>query len=377
MCAVPVAYLDTPAGGAFPRDGALPLWGALLFVAATATAVAIRRVRRLTAVALAAGAALLAVAHGCPKTPFLGLALVVYIVAATATDRIAAAGLALAQTALAAGAALFVHGSGAGWTNAGATLIPDAVGLGAVWAIGVAVRKRRAYDRGLREQAEAAAEARLEQARHALVEERLRIAREMHDIVAHSMSLIAVQAELGGYVAAVRPEQAQPTLASIAATSRDGLRELRRLLGVLREADATADGHLHPPPGMRELDELLASTERAGVRVTVTTTGTPRPLPIGLDLSAYRIVQEALTNVIRHARTDRCEIHLTYGAAELAIQVSDLGRASDTPHAVGHGLAGMRERVNLCGGTLEAGPRADRGFRILARLPIDEPVAAA
>jgi signal transduction histidine kinase len=212
--------------------------------------------------------------------------------------------------------------------------------------------------------------------------ERLRIARELHDVVAHAMSVIAVQSGMGAHVIDTQPEEARRALANIEATSRSGLAELRRLLGVLRDDDAdTGDGAgtrrpaLAPAPGLGELDALVARASEAGLPVEVAIEGDARPLPPGVDLAAYRIVQEALTNVVKHAGEATARVTVRYGEAEVDLEIVDDGRgraaaAGGTPGANGHGIAGMRERATIYNGTLDAGPRPEGGFRVAARLPL-------
>ncbi|MYS81082.1 sensor histidine kinase [Embleya scabrispora] len=374
--ALPVAGFDTP-GLQQMRDVSMPVWAGTLFLVATALAIAVRRPFPWVALVLATGGALVLMAYAFPKSPLLGLALVVFLVGRAAADRavVGAVAAVLGAIGLAAACAVSPMSLSVLRSDVFARLVPIAIALVAACVAGVATRKRQAYEAGLREQIERAAEARVEQARRTVVEERLRIAREMHDIVAHSMSLIAVQAELGGYIAAARPEEARPTLASIADTSRSAMVELRHLLGVLRAPDGDGPpvpADLRPSAGLADLDELIATTARAGVHVDLVVVGRARALSPGLDLSAYRIVQEALTNVVKHAETNRAKVVLTFGERELTIDTSDegRGRAPSRDHA-GHGVAGMRERVELCGGVLDAAPRPDRGFRVLARLPFE------
>jgi signal transduction histidine kinase len=207
-----------------------------------------------------------------------------------------------------------------------------------------------------------------------VAEERLRLARELHDVVAHSISVIAVQSGVGAHVANTQPEEAAKALATIEATSRAALTELRRLLGVLRQ-EGEPEGSLAPVPGLADLDALLAEVAKAGLGVRLRVEGTPSPLPAGVDLSAYRIVQEALTNVVKHAGPARAQVVVGYGDHEVTVEVVDDGRGVAAPTGdgrarVGHGLIGMRERVAAFGGDLEVGPGPDGGFRVAARLPL-------
>jgi YD repeat-containing protein len=210
-------------------------------------------------------------------------------------------------------------------------------------------------------------------------EERLRIARELHDVVAHTMATINVQAGVAAHVLADRPDAAAQALNSIKAASKDGLRELRAILNVLRQAD---DADLtQPAPGLAQLDTLIAGTAQAGLATSLRVTGEARPLPAAADLAAYRIVQESLTNAIRHAGPATATVSLSYDDAGLRIEVADTGRGSGASHAAGsegsgHGLIGMRERAASVGGVVQAGPAAEGGYRVTARLPLDGPPPA-
>ena len=254
------------------------------------------------------------------------------------------------------------------------TVVSNALVIGAAWLLGHFVGVRRAYTARLEERTAELEQAREELARRAVTEERLRLARELHDVVAHAMSVIAVQSGVGAHVASTQPEEAAKALAAIEATSRAALEELRRLLGVLRQ-DSEPQGDLTPVPGLADLDSLLAEVAKAGVGVRLRVEGTPSPLPAGVDLSAYRIVQEALTNVVKHAGPARAQVMVGYGDREVTVEVTDDGRgvgalAGDGRAGVGHGLIGMRERVAAFDGDLEAGPRPGGGFRVAARLPL-------
>ena len=254
------------------------------------------------------------------------------------------------------------------------TVVSNALVIGAAWLLGHFVGVRRAYTARLEERTAELEQAREELARRAVTEERLRLARELHDVVAHAMSVIAVQSGVGAHVANTQPKEAAKALAAIEATSRAALTELRRLLGVLRQ-DSEPQGDLTPVPGLADLDTLLAEVSKAGLGVRLRVEGTPSPLPAGVDLSAYRIVQEALTNVVKHAGPARAQVVVGYGDREVTVEVTDDGRgigalAGDGRAGVGHGLIGMRERVTAFDGDLEAGPRPGGGFRVAARLPL-------
>ncbi|WP_431677622.1 sensor histidine kinase [Kitasatospora sp. KL5] len=208
--------------------------------------------------------------------------------------------------------------------------------------------------------------------RRRIDEERLRMARELHDILAHSISLIHVQAGVALELLDSRPEQARTALTTIKAASKEALGEVRQVLGTLRGPDAAAPRS--PAPGLDRLDELAQQARQAGLAVAVRSRGTARPLPQGLDLTAFRIVQEALTNVIRHSAARSADVLLEWSPEGLAVQVEDPGPAgAGEPGGSGSGLIGMRERVSAAGGTLEAGPRAEGGFRVRAWLPTAAP----
>ena len=209
-----------------------------------------------------------------------------------------------------------------------------------------------------------------ERARRAVVDERLRIARELHDVVAHSMSVIAVQAGVGHHVLDSQPEEARRALAAIETTSRAALTEMRRLLGVLRE-EGQPRAALSPAPGLADVPQLLTQVRQAGLDVTSIVTGQPADAPTPVGLTAYRIVQEALTNVLKHGGP-RARVSIQYGPDEVRLEICDDGRRHPAPRqpAEGHGLIGMRERVAVFGGRLSAGSQPDGGYRVAAWLPI-------
>ena len=226
-----------------------------------------------------------------------------------------------------------------------------------------------------RVRAERAAEAERAQEEEALrraSEERLRIARELHDVLAHNISLINVQAGVALHLMEERPEQARTALSAIKDASKEALGELRSVLGVLRQVDDVAPRD--PAPGLDHLDSLVSRAEAAGLTVRTEVEGAPRPLPAGVDLAAFRIVQEALTNVARHAGASTATVRVTYGQHDLMVEVHDDGKgvASVTTVGTGSGITGMHERAAALGGRLEAGPGSDGGFRVRARLPLQE-----
>ena len=253
-------------------------------------------------------------------------------------------------------------------TSGGFFLIPALVA--AVAFGGIAVANRRAFVASIQARAD-------DEARRRVDEERLRIARELHDVVAHTMATINVQAGAAAHVAAERPDAAVDALQAIKVASREGLRELRAILNVLRQADEPDS--TRPAPGLAELDDLISGTRRAGLATTLTVTGDRRPLPAAADLAAYRIIQESLTNAIRHAGPATATVSLSYAGAELTITVADDGRGPGADHAAGgggHGLAGMRERAASVGGTVTAGPGPAGGFVVTVRLPLGPGEAA-
>ncbi|MBB5927405.1 sensor histidine kinase [Streptomyces echinatus] len=210
-----------------------------------------------------------------------------------------------------------------------------------------------------------------ERARRAVAEERGRIARELHDVVAHHMSVVSVQAGLARFVFESDPGKARGALGTIADTSAEALEELRRMLQVLREEDPDAPERA-PMPTLARLGELVDRVRAGGLPVELAVEGTTRPLPPGVELCAYRVVQEALTNALKHAGPARARVELRYGAHELSVCVSDDGEGADparVPTGGGHGLIGMRERAKLYGGTITVGPRSEGGYEVRLTLP--------
>jgi signal transduction histidine kinase len=392
-----IAYLALLAPTAVAGPGSvLPARVSVPLLVAIGAPLALRRVWPVPVFLVVLAASVTALIFGVLADPFVGAAFALYPVGL-------AAGRSWPSMNLTGGVAIviLVVGSVAGTPYGAAPRLRTAV-LGAgflagAWTAGQAVRARRA------EAARAAAEL----ADRAVAEERLRIARELHDVVAHSMSIITVQAGTANHVMALRPAEAQEALRVIESTSRTALTEMRQLLGVLRSG---AEGiEFAPLPGPSGLPTLVRRAEEAGVRVKLDLRGT-ETLPGGIALSVYRIVQEALTNVVRHAAPTNCEISVTVEAGEICIEVTDDGRragpgardqrprtsaegersvdsgarppqasgcgspehrvrASPDGGRVGHGLIGMRERVLMYGGSFRAGPRPEGGFAVFARLP--------
>ncbi|TYB48512.1 sensor histidine kinase [Actinomadura chibensis] len=235
---------------------------------------------------------------------------------------------------------------------------------------GAAVRGRRAYLDAAHARAEHAERTREEEARHRVAAERVRIARELHDVVAHHMALANAQAGTAAHIVRTDPEQAGEILGELSRTTAAALRELQAAVGLLRRSDDPES--LEPSPGLGRLDELVSAFDSAGLRATVTVDGERRPLSPGVDLAAFRIVQEALTNVAKHAGADTAEVRLSYDGDTLTVTVSDDGGAGPRPAASGggFGLIGMRERARSAGGRLRAGRRPEGGFAVTAELPI-------
>jgi len=354
----------------FRDPGALVVATAFL----TSAPIAIRRRAPLPALMISAVGILVHIFIGWPEGSLpLSVLFLTYTVGAFCPPRTAVAGLAVVS------GAIIVLG------------LSDSPGLDAVgvftvlaqfaagWAIGIALRNRRVATEARVREADKRAEAERQRVARVLAEERLRIAQELHDVVAHSMSVIAVQAGVGAHVLGERPEQARAALEAISATSRGTLTEMRRLLGVLRDSDG-ARSHA-PAPGLADLPRLVDDVRAAGVPATLHVDGTADSVHPAVELSAYRVVQEALTNVIKHAGTPtRVDVTVRYLPGSLAVEVTDDGRglaarsnnggtADGRADGSGHGLVGMRERVELWGGELSVGAAPGGGYRVRALLP--------
>jgi len=402
-------------------------WAPPLLAGLVALPVALRRRDPVGALILALVGCSLVVAVGGEVNhgPFIPLALTLYMVAATRSRRVAIIGLAAALALLTVqGFILSLTGSGSGPATGVALFLVIA------WMVGISVQQRRSYTARVREQVATAA----------VTEERLRIARELHDVVAHSMTVVAVQAGFGEYVFEQEPDQARAALGNIQHVTRDALSDMQRLLGVLRQDGTGQDGtgqdgtgqpdgtapaparqlQLAPAPGLADLERLVSTTAGAGVRVDVIRTGDRRDIPAGIDQSAFRIVQESLTNVVKHSGASSCRVTVGYARASLRVEITDPGGegqgagdegagaagqhgframgaggvppgkaerspglatwpAARRPHSTsangaangtGHGILGMRERVSLSGGEFSAGPLPGRGFRVAAVFPL-------
>jgi signal transduction histidine kinase len=346
-------------------------WAWLLLTAGPA-ALLLRRRWPLGVLAVTVACGLAYAARTYPEGPSqLAVFPALWTVALTVPRR--RAWLAAALTAAAAaGSELFLYGE---TMFDGEPLYAAVTVFAAMWW-GESVRARRAYVAELRDRAERAERTREEEARRRVDEERLRIARELHDVVSHTIGVISVQAGVAAHLLHRRPDQAADSLAAIRQASDEALGELHAMLGVLRERDGDRDGDgggapLAPAPGLGELDALVAQAAAAGVEVRVSVAGGPRRLPPAVDLACYRVVQESLTNVLRHARASRAEIAVTHDNGLVVVEVTDDGRgAVGNGTGSGQGIVGMRERARSLGGSLEAGPRPGGGFRVQATLPV-------
>lgn len=336
-----------------------PLWflGSVFVALGLGCVLGARRRAPVGALYVALGLSGAATVAGLLWEPFVVVSLALYLVAAKGGSRrtlVWCCGVALGATSL--GQVVQPRWEwpvAAGWAVAGAALCTVA------WTTGRFVRTRRLDAEALERQRE----------RQIVTDERLRIAREMHDVVTHGMGLIAVKSGIANHIAGERPEEAREALRVIEATSREALVEMRRLLGVLR------DGSEPPAPGLAGLADIAARVRTAGVRVDLAI-ACPDGLPDGAGLAVHRIVQEAVTNVVKHAAPARCAVRVHDDRGVVRIEVTDDGPGGAVAPG-GHGLVGMRERVAVYGGSFEAGPLPGRGFRVAATLPYATDAAPA
>jgi len=345
-------------------------WAHLPFVVVTALPVAVRRRWPLGAMLVFAVTqsiwiySLYPLDQQPPLIPFVQLIIIVYTAAAYSDGRTARAAMVVVAIGVLTDIPTLAIGKPIG-NVAG----PDVV-MAIAFGVGTAFARMRRHNETLEEQAARAERERIEAAERAAAEERARIARELHDVISHDVSLIVLQASVERRMHNGDGSTAQ-TLASIESTGREALAELRRMLGVLRKDDH--DAPLQPQPGLAELPDLVEQARSAGVPVNLVVDGQPVAVPPGLDIAAYRIVQESITNAAKHAAGAAVTATLRYGEGSLDIDVvNDGGAGSPTaplPRG-GHGLVGMQERVALFGGSLEATPADGGGFRVLARLPL-------
>jgi signal transduction histidine kinase len=379
-------------GGGIPKLGVRELLVTLPFALGMVVPLVFRREYPVAAfVAVIVDGALQVLLMRRPIGSDLAVLVVLYTLAACRPRRISLRGLAICLIG-AVTAVLRWHPSHApdGLYTIGAEV---AVVVGPVllaWLLGDSARWRRSYYQALEERAARLERERDAQAQVAAAAERARIAREIHDVVAHNVSVMVVQADGAAFALDGSPQRAREALTAISATGRRALAEMRSLLGVLRDsASASASGpelasgptlasgpELAPQPGIEELGDLLEQARAAGLPVSFTVSGVPRPVPQGEALAVYRVVQESLTNVRKHAGPGvTAAVSLGYADEGLVIRVTDDGRGAAATGGsglagTGHGLAGMRERIELYGGTVRSGPRAGGGYEVVARLPL-------
>ncbi|MET8679269.1 sensor histidine kinase [Streptomyces sp. NPDC004647] len=353
------------------------IW-AVFVTLALCTVLALRRRAPEKMLLLAAGVGLLQLVTNVPQNP-ADFAMLVIIYTAAANGALWSSRFALAG-GLAAPAIANIRWSDnyqTGWQNFVVTVFMT-VPFALAWVLGDSLRTRRAYYAQLEERAARLEKEREAQSKMAVAAERARIARELHDVVAHNVSVMVVQADGAAYVLDAAPDQAKQALETISGTGRQALAEMRRLLGVLRTGEPGEGSDYVPQPDVGQLDDLIEQVRGAGLTVDFKVQGSPRPLPSGVELTAYRIVQEALTNTRKHGGPEAgATVRLTYGDAELDLLVEDDGRGAQHElyedggaDGLGHGLIGMRERVGMVGGRLATGPRPGGGFRISAVLPL-------
>jgi signal transduction histidine kinase len=353
----------------------MSIWGFPVFGCALLVSALLLRRWPLAALAVVLGGSVASIVlQPRPSYALVVLACVVGLeicyIAATRSRRVSVTGAAVAAVGLviailAVPSADSLRGGSLG--GSAIDLVTIAVPLFTIiaWLIGHSIRQAQARAELVRAQAAA----------QATMAERLRIARELHDLVAHSTGIIAIQAGSGRRVFDARPDEARDALAAIEAISRETLSGLRRMVTGLRRADpepGAGQASLGAAPGLADIDRLAATAQDAGVRVEVDWRGSQDPLPADIDLSAFRIIQEAVTNVVRHAHTGQCQVAIDQRDGQLSIEVTDSGRGGSMA-GTGYGITGMRERAALLGGDFSAGPRPDGGFRVAARLPVPAP----
>jgi signal transduction histidine kinase len=348
-----------------------PSWGsneplAIVIALASTVPVAWRSRWPISAAALvfvANGAALIAAApHQAAFQPFVALVLVSYSLGSLTSGRVVVpVPLALFGVLAVLGSVAIVRDQQSG------NVVPSLLWLAAAWFTGRLMRRWRRRAAELEELTRELEEQRELQAVAAVAVERARIARELHDVIAHNVSMMVVQASAAGRVLEGDQDDVRRALEAVETTGRETVDEMRRLIGVVRNDDGLA---LAPQPTLADLERLVANVREAGLAVDLQIEGSPVPLPPGVDLSAYRIVQEALTNSVKHAGDARATVVVRYRASAIEVEISDDGDGSGVGGGTGHGLIGMRERVALWGGELEAGRRDGGGFAVRARLPV-------
>jgi signal transduction histidine kinase len=340
--------------------------------------VAFRRKVPATAFAISSAGGLWQLAtRGAPRAADLAILVLLYTIAAYRPRRFSAPALIVSIVGGGVAMLAWVPVENPNHLRVGVMLLIGAAGSSLLaWVLGDSMRYRRGYYAALEEKA-----ARLEaekdaQAKIAAAAERARIARELHDVIAHHVSVMVVQADGAGFALRRDPDTAEKALRAIASTGRQALTEMRRLLGVLRTAGDQAG--LAPVPGLGELRELLDQARAAGLAVSYSLTGTPRELPEGAELAAYRVVQESLTNTRKHAGlAASAAVNLRFEPDGLIVEVTDDGLGGVPSDNAGHGLTGMRERIQMYGGTVHAGPLPRGGFGVRAWLPCPQPAGSA
>ncbi|MBG0828400.1 sensor histidine kinase [Planomonospora sp. ID67723] len=366
LCLIVLAsYASGPGAG----SGVLPFWWYVVLGAVLVAPLLWRRRWPLTVFGVVSATSFVQWVFGVEATPFnLSVLVAMYTVASCRGVRWAVAAGLVAELGLA-----LAFGQ--------VTRDPDfetwasmSVFVVAIWISGIYANTRRRYLEGLEERAERAERERDQQARLAAAAERARIARELHDVVAHNVSVMIVQADGAGYAIDQDPEQAREAVRVISATGRRALAEMRRMVGVLRADDGGVEEYA-PQPDLSQLDGLVERVRASGLPVELRVVGVVRELPEGEQLTVYRIVQEALTNTLKHGGPGSgAVVEMEYGVRELVVRVCDDGRgAAARSRPGGHGLVGMRERAAMFGGTVEAGPRPGGGFQVVVRLPVGEP----
>ncbi len=340
-----------------------------ILVPITTLPVALRRYRPLAVLATTVGAETLLLLFATRVPAPVGVIVALYTVASRCERAVSVRAGAWASLAIVVGV-IVQYGSQSG------KIVPELAVFAIAWVIGDNIRTRRAYLAELEARAARLEREREERDQRAVAEERARIARELHDVIAHNVSVMVVQASAGEEVFDSDPGRARESLAAVASTGRAALAELRRLLGVIRaEDDREGAPSYLPQPGIEYLDELVRQVRETGLEVELSVLGQPRELPEAVGLCAYRIVQEALTNTLKHADASRARVSVRYVADAVELRVTDDGRGASAVNGEGggHGLIGMRERVALFGGELTVEPGDDRGYAVRARLPLEEP----
>ncbi|MBD0837137.1 sensor histidine kinase [Streptomyces sp. TRM68416] len=375
LCMVAGSFVDPHGENGVTWGVRTPDTPSLLLITLGAAALVFRRRAPRTILALTGTLSVIESVTSDPRAPVAMSAVVALYTVASATDRSTTWRLGLLTMTLLTGVAMLA--GPLPWYAQENLAIFAWTGMAAT--AGDAMRSRRAFVDAIRERAERAERTREEEARRRVAEERLRIARDLHDVVAHHIALVNVQAGVAAHVMDKRPDQAKEALSHVREASRSALNELRATVGLLRQS-GDPEAPTEPAPGLDLLDELVGTFRSAGLQVEVARTDQGTTLPAAVDLAAYRVIQEALTNVQKHAGTDaKAEVSVVRVGPNVEVTVLDSGRRDDTAPVSGggHGLLGMRERVTALGGTLTTGPRYGGGFRVHAILPVKTRTRAA